>query len=623
MFKHGENYMRDYQTPDRRRTLVSTIPLSPGFRSATFLLLLAIAVVLLLAAGTQPTAGHNRDYETGDRVTEPGSSTVASVMNTVQAAVVKTNGKIVFTNTRDGNVEIYSMNPDGSAQARLTNNVAFDGDPVWSPDGARIVFTSTRDGNEEIYTMNANGTGQTRLTSNAASDFNLDRTPAWSPDGAQIAFASNRDGGVFDIFIMNADGSGQRNITTGVSADFQDPDWSPDGRRIACSQAIIQNGVKGLYGVLVMNADGSNQVRLTFPGNIDITPRWSPDGNKLVFASERVGDLGTFQVYSMTSVGTSQSRLTNNSGENSRPAWSPDGTKLTFQSTLRFSFDVFTINAGGGNQAELTSTLAQEAQPHWQPLFSAPFNPIDDAQVFVRRLYLDFLNRAPDPGGFAYWTDQITSCGTDEICISRRRVAVAAAFFIEQEFQQTGFFIYRMYQAPLCRKPTFAEFLADRDTLTVGPNLEASKQAFAQGFVQRSEFIQKYPLVLARDGFIDALLNSVRGCSGPDLNSLRASLVSEYNSSTNQTISRARVLRLLVDNSEFIDAEFNKGFVLATYFGFLRRDPDPAGYDFWLDVLNNQVPGNYLSLVCGFITSAEYQRRFGPVVSRTNAECAP
>jgi hypothetical protein len=57
------------------------------------------------------------------------------------------------------------------------------------------------------------------------------------------------------------------------------------------------------------------------------------------------------------------------------------------------------------------------------------------------------------------------------------------------------------------------------------------------------------------------------------------------------------------------------------YFGYLRRDPDPAGYGFWLNVLNNSEPNNYRSMVCAFITSAEYQRRFGPTVTRTSAEC--
>ena len=74
-------------------------------------------------------------------------------------------GDIAFESMRDGDVEIYVMNADGSGQTRLTNNPAVDRDPAWSPDGRQIVFASTRDdslvGNVEIYVMNADGSGQT------------------------------------------------------------------------------------------------------------------------------------------------------------------------------------------------------------------------------------------------------------------------------------------------------------------------------------------------------------------------------------------------------------------------------------------------------------------------------
>ena len=73
------------------------------------------------------------------------------------AAFPGANGKIVFTSDRDGNSEIYVMNPDGSGQTRLTNNGAIDADPVWSPDGTKIAFWSERDGPAEIYVMNADG----------------------------------------------------------------------------------------------------------------------------------------------------------------------------------------------------------------------------------------------------------------------------------------------------------------------------------------------------------------------------------------------------------------------------------------------------------------------------------
>jgi WD40-like Beta Propeller Repeat len=138
-----------------------------------------------------------------------------------QAAFPGANGKIAFYTDRDGNNEIYTMNPDGSAPTRLTNNPAFDALPHWSPDGTKIAFETDRDGNVEIYTMNADGTNQTRLTNNPA----VDELPDWAPDGTKIAFDTNRDGNQ-EIYTMNADGSSQTRLTNNPAVD-QDPNWQP------------------------------------------------------------------------------------------------------------------------------------------------------------------------------------------------------------------------------------------------------------------------------------------------------------------------------------------------------------------------------------------------------------
>jgi len=83
----------------------------------------------------------------------------------------------------------------------------------------------------------------------------------------------------------------------------------------------------------------------------------------------------------------------------------------------------------------------------YDPGTSSNTIPIDDAQFFVRQHYLDFLNREPDFGGLAYWTDRITQCGFDARCIHERRIAISAAFFIELEFQETGYYVYRFYKS--------------------------------------------------------------------------------------------------------------------------------------------------------------------------------
>jgi Tol biopolymer transport system component len=264
------------------------------------------------------------------------------------------SGKIAFNSNRDGNVEIYVMNSDGSGQTRLTTNPEDGSDPAWSPDGRKIAFTSDRDGNAEIYVMNSDGSEQTRLTTNSANDY----SPAWSPDGRKFAFISDRDGNL-EIYVMNSDGSGQTRLTTNLEDDF-DPAWSPDGRRIAFDS--FRNGNN--QDVYVMNSDGSGQTRLTAGLALDGDPAWSPDGRKIAFTSNR-GNYYLAEIYVMNSDGSGQTRLTTNAYAISL-AWSPDGRKIAFTSNAE-DYEIYVVNSDGSGQTNLTNEPAQDTDPDWQP----------------------------------------------------------------------------------------------------------------------------------------------------------------------------------------------------------------------------------------------------------------
>lgn len=246
---------------------------------------------------------------------------------------------------------------------------------------------------------------------------------------------------------------------------------------------------------------------------------------------------------------------------------------------------------------------------------AATTNPLDTAQFFVNQHYLDFLNREPDANGLAYWTDQITSCGSDVGCIVNRRVNVSASFFAEREFQEGGSFVYRLFKGSLGRLPTYAEFSVDRGKVVEGPNLEATKVALVNEFVTRAEFKQLYPDAQTNEQFVNKLFDTA----------LLIPFTAERQvqiAAMNGGKTRAQVVRDVVDIQAFRDREFNPAFVLMQYFGYLRRDPDAGGYAFWLNVLNNQEPNNYRGMVCAFVTSGEYQERFSPVRTRTDQECA-
>ena len=241
-------------------------------------------------------------------------------------------------------------------------------------------------------------------------------------------------------------------------------------------------------------------------------------------------------------------------------------------------------------------------------------NPLDLPTYFVNQHYLDFLNRNPDPAGLAYWADRISACGNDAVCVVNRRVAVSASFFIEMEFQDGGDFVYRIYKASLGRRPTYAEFTVDRSRVVAGANLEASKVALVNEFVGRSEFKAAYPDAMTNAQFVNKLFDTA------GLTPFTAERQQQIDA-MNGGKTRAQVLRDVVEIPAFRTLEFNASFVLMQYFGYLRRDPDTGGYNFWLDILNNRQPGNFRGMVCAFITSREYQERFSPVVTRSDVEC--
>jgi hypothetical protein len=246
---------------------------------------------------------------------------------------------------------------------------------------------------------------------------------------------------------------------------------------------------------------------------------------------------------------------------------------------------------------------------------------IDDSDFFVNQHYVDFLSRFPDQGGLDYWSGQVNSCGTNALCTYTQRVNVSAAFFIELEFQKTGSFVYRIFKGGLGRQPNYAEFGPDRRQVVDGPTLEATKQAYALAFVQRPEFVQKYNAATTADTFVPALIATIQQTSGVDLSGQSQALRDRYNAGSNMNESRAFAVRDAIDNGAFSSAEYNPSFVLMQYFGYLRRDPDQGGYLFWLDVLNNRVPGNFRGMVCAFITSPEYQLRFGSSATQNDHNC--
>jgi uncharacterized repeat protein (TIGR01451 family) len=295
----------------------------------------------------------------------------------------------------------------------------------------------------------------------------------------------------------------------------------------------------------------------------------------------------------------------------SDPAIASGGTIVVMKST--------TLKAKAWRSGWITSLLASVTFE-----IVLPPNQIDDPLFFVAMHYMDFLNRAADQGGLEYWMSRITECGNDPLCIHNRRIDVSAAFFVELEFQQTGYVVYRLHRAAFGTHPAgptranllFNRFIIDRGELVAGPGLPQSTINFANFFVQRPEFLAAFPTGATNEQFVNKLFDTA------GLVPFATERQQQIDAMNNDGKTRARVLLDVIEIPVFKTREYNGAFVLMQYFGYLRRDPDQSGYDFWLSVLNNQELNNYRGMVCAFLTSAEYQRRFGLNVTRTNSDCA-
>jgi hypothetical protein len=286
---------------------------------------------------------------------------------------------------------------------------------------------------------------------------------------------------------------------------------------------------------------------------------------------------------------------------------------------------------------------------------------IDDADFFSSQHYIDFLRRFPDAPGLTFWTGNVTTQVAEcndaakrlpgesiPACGDRKRANTSAAFFLSPEFQNTGSFVVRVYWGTLGKRPNtpsadcpslpsglsgqcrplYSEYITDMRQVANGivvndqldPNvINANKQAFVNQFVNTTAFKAKYD-GLSNQAFVDLLFTTTGiNASASD----RAALV---NGLTGGTETKASVVFKVVDGTTtqtggalrfdttygqaFYNKEFDDAFVFMEYVGYLRRNPDQAGYEFWLGKL--KLYGNWADaeMVLAFIRAPEYRNRF-------------
>ncbi len=246
---------------------------------------------------------------------------------------------IIFTRQINNNDDLMIMDKTGNVM-KLTDHPAKDSSPMVSPDGKTLVFTSERVGWWKIWTLDMKSKEVKQLTSKSSAAY----SPSWSPDGQSIVFTSTRDGNQ-EVYIMGLDGSNQRNITN-TKEDEAMPFWAMDG------YIYFSSVINNYYQIFKCKPDGTNRTQVSFGEGDKLMPQPSPDGKKLLYYGNQDSNMEIY-LFDLTSKTTK--RLTEHPLMDMRPRWSPDGAKIVFERGNKGNnHHIFIMDVNGDNLKQLT-----------------------------------------------------------------------------------------------------------------------------------------------------------------------------------------------------------------------------------------------------------------------------
>ena len=259
--------------------------------------------------------------------------------------------KFLFVNNSTGNREVYICDFDGYNIKKLTSENSTTHFPRWSPKGDSFAFTSYREGPMKLYYMDLASGGISRISGDKEGI-----SASWTGDGKSLDLVM-RESGNSHIYNVNPDGTVNKKLTWHLSDDFS-PSRSPDGKKI-----VFASNRSGLPQIFIKDLVTGSEERITFDFKECASPVWSAL-NKIAF----VAIDSTWDIYTMNPDGTGLKKLTEGTGNNEEPCWSPDGRYIVFSSSRSGGYHLYIMNANGYNQRRITYFKGEEREPSWSPL---------------------------------------------------------------------------------------------------------------------------------------------------------------------------------------------------------------------------------------------------------------
>lgn len=260
--------------------------------------------------------------------------------------------KIVFCATNIVSDFIYLIDLDDSTTFTFPKFIDGGTDPVFSPDGRYLMYRSEKNDNNAIYILDIQSDQSFPI-----SDGSLSTHAEFSPDGSKVIYSSSLDEN-FDLVVLDLNDTSdnaQKTIANSKDAEIHGT-FSPDGRFVAYSSFDIY--YRGT--IHICNADGSNNITVSKGMGSSYNPRFSPDGSKLAFVSDKTGNL---EIYTCNTDGSNLTRLTNKNGSTVEYDWSADSKKIVFESMEESVSSINVLDLESGEIADLTGEKANNINP--------------------------------------------------------------------------------------------------------------------------------------------------------------------------------------------------------------------------------------------------------------------